>query len=177
MFYLNNHLLLLFYYLTYPPTHYLLPTTHNIHHTTSLFLSIFLIFQNNTFSSSWPNFLLSNSNTVFGWGENKKDGKYRVENISVFHCLAKEEKWGGRKTQEKVFSPEPTIFILPNREENAEEKSAFTTLLHKYLILESSKREKERERALEKRERKNESCAYAGTFLNEGEKENKRWEG
>ena len=92
MFSLNNHLLLLFYYLTYPPTHHLLPTTHNIHHTTSLFLSIFLIFQNNTFSSSWPNFLLSNSNTVFGWGENKKDGKYRVENTSVFHCLAKEEK-------------------------------------------------------------------------------------
>ena len=27
---------------------------------------------------------------------------------------------------------------------------------------------------MEKRERKNENCAYAGTFLNEEEKENKR---
>ena len=143
MFSLNNHLLLLFYYLTYPPTHYLLPTTHNIHHTMSLFLSIFLIFQNNTLSSSWPNLLLSNSNTVFGWSENMEDGKHRVKN-SVFHCLAKEGKWGGWKTREKVFFPGPTIFILPNQEENAGEKSAFTTLLHKYLILESSKRKRDR---------------------------------
>ena len=72
-------------------------------------------------------------NTVFGWGEFREDGKHREENRvenSVFHCLAKEEKWGGRKTQEKVFSPGPIIFILSNREEKAGEKSALTALLH-----------------------------------------------
>ena len=53
---------------------------------------------------------------------------------SVFHCLAKEGKWGGRKTQEKVFSPRSTIFILPNREEKVGEKSALIALLHKYLF-------------------------------------------
>ena len=66
-----------------------------------------------------------NSYTVFGWSENREDGKHREENRvenSVFHCLAKERKWGARKTREKVFSPGPTIFILPNREENLERK-------------------------------------------------------
>ena len=53
---------------------------------------------------------------------------------SVFHCLAKEGKWGGRKTQEKVFSPRSIIFILPNREEKVGEKSALIALLHKYLF-------------------------------------------
>ena len=70
---------------------------------------------------------------MFGWGENRKDGKQREENRvenSVFHCLAKEEKLGGRKTQEKVFSPGTIIFILSNREEKAGEKSALTALLH-----------------------------------------------
>ena len=63
--------------------------------------------------------------TVFGWSENRDDGKHREENRmenSIFHCLTKERKWGGRKTWEKVFSPGPTIFILPNREENLERK-------------------------------------------------------
>ena len=72
--------------------------------------------------------------TMFGWGENREDGKQRKENRvenSIFHCLAKEGKQGGRKTQEKVFSSGPTIFILPNREENVGEKSALTALLHK----------------------------------------------
>ena len=62
---------------------------------------------------------------MFGWGENREEGKHREENRienSVFHCLAKEGKWGGRKTQEKIFSPGPTIFILPNWEENLERK-------------------------------------------------------
>lgn len=61
------------------------------------------------------------THTVFGWSENREGGKHRVEN-SVFHCLANERKSGGRKTREKVFSPGPTIFILPNREENLERK-------------------------------------------------------
>ena len=64
-------------------------------------------------------------NTVFGWSENREDGKHREENRvenSVFHCLVKERKWGGRKIREKVFSPGPTIFILPTREENLERK-------------------------------------------------------
>ena len=73
-------------------------------------------------------------NTVFGWGENREDEKQReenrVENI-VFHCLAKEGKCWGWKTREKFFSPGPTIFILPNQEENRGEKSALTTLLQK----------------------------------------------
>ena len=67
---------------------------------------------------------------VFGWDENREDGKQREENTvenSVFH----EGKWGGGKTREKVFSSRPTIFILLNREEKAGEKSALTTLLHK----------------------------------------------
>ena len=41
---------------------------------------------------SLPTFL---SNTVFGWGEFREDGKHRKENSvknSVFHCLAKEGK-------------------------------------------------------------------------------------
>ena len=46
---------------------------------------------------------------------------------SIFHCLTKERKWGGRKTLEKVFSPGPTIFILPNREENLERKCCEST--------------------------------------------------
>ena len=62
---------------------------------------------------------------VFGWGEFRGDGKHREENRvenSDFHCLAKEGKWGGRKTWEKIFSPGPTKFILPNWEEKAGEK-------------------------------------------------------
>ena len=47
----------------------------------------------------------------------------RMENVGrKIDCLGKERKWGGRKTREKVFSPGPTIFILPNREENLERK-------------------------------------------------------
>ena len=56
-------------------------------------------------------------NTVFGWGEFREDGKHREENRmenSVFHYLAKEGKWEGRKTREKIFSLELTKFILPN---------------------------------------------------------------
>ena len=74
-------------------------------------------------------------------GENRDDGKQREENMvknSVFRCLAKEGKWGGRKTQEKVFSTRPIIFILPNQEEKAGEKSALPALLYKYPVLESS---------------------------------------
>ena len=69
---------------------------------------------------------------VFGWGEFREDGKHREKNKaenSIFHCLAKEGKWGGRKTREKIFSPGPTNFILPNWEENAGEKSALNCLL------------------------------------------------
>ena len=65
------------------------------------------------------------SNTVFGWGEFKGAGKHREENRmenSIFHCLEKEEKWGGRKTRKKIFSPGPTKFILPNWEEKVGEK-------------------------------------------------------
>ena len=41
---------------------------------------------------------------------------------TVFYCLVREGKWGQQKTQEKVFSPGPTFFILPNREEKLERK-------------------------------------------------------
>ena len=67
--------------------------------------------------------------------------------------MAKEGKWGGRKTREKVFSPGPTIFILPNQEEKAGEKSALIALLHKYPVLESSKKKKKEKK---KRKRKKE---------------------
>ena len=62
---------------------------------------------------------------VLGWGENRKDGKQREENRMknvVFHCLVGEGKWGRQKTWERVFSPKPTFFILPNQEENVERK-------------------------------------------------------
>ena len=73
----------------------------------------------------------------------------------------------------RKFSPKPTIFILPNREEKVGEKSARTTLFHKYPVLESSK--KREEIALEKKkERMRVAPASARTFLNEKEKENKR---
>ena len=49
-------------------------------------------------------------NTVFDWVDFREDGKHReekwVEN-SVFHCLAKGEKYRGWKTREKIFSPGP----------------------------------------------------------------------
>ena len=44
-----------------------------------------------------------------------------MENV-VLHCLVREWKWGRQKTWEKVFSPGPTFFILPNREEKLERK-------------------------------------------------------
>ena len=62
---------------------------------------------------------------VFGWGENREDGKQREENRvenTVFHCLVGEGKWGRQKTREKVFSLGPTFFILPNQEEKPERK-------------------------------------------------------
>ena len=91
---------------------------------------------------------------MFGWGENREDGKHRKENRienSVFHCLAKEGKWGGKKIREKIISPEPTIFILPNYEEKAGEKNALTTLLYKYPVLESSKKKKEKKKKKSKK--------------------------
>ena len=91
---------------------------------------------------------------------------------SVFHCLAKEGKWGGRKTREKIFSPGPTKFILPNQEENTQEKSALIALLQKYPVS-KKKKKTERESAREKKERMRAGAAL-GTFLNEEDKENKR---
>ena len=44
---------------------------------------------------------------MFGWGENRENGKQKEENRvenSIFQCLAKEGKWGGRKTRAKVLS-------------------------------------------------------------------------
>ena len=71
---------------------------------------------------------------MFGWVDFREDGKHReekwVEN-SVFHYLAKGEKYWGWKTREKIFSPGPTNLILPNREKNYGEKSALTAKLRK----------------------------------------------
>ena len=62
---------------------------------------------------------------VFGWGENRNDGKQgeenKVKNV-VLHCLVDERKQERQKTGEKVFSLEPTFLILPNPEENVERK-------------------------------------------------------
>ena len=44
-----------------------------------------------------------------------------MKNI-VFYCLVGEGKWEQQKTREKVFSPGPTFFILPNQEEKLERK-------------------------------------------------------
>ena len=56
---------------------------------------------------------------------------------AVFHCLVEERKQERPKIGEKVFLPTPTFFILPNWEENQEEKvmrnACYTntpTLLH-----------------------------------------------
>ena len=106
-------------------------------------------------------------NTMFGWRNNREDGKQREENRmknSVFHCLA---CWGW-KTREKIFSLGPTICILPNREKNCGEKIALTVELHKCplrptlftnitVVLESSKKKKkkkQRARAGEKKKKK-----------------------
>ena len=55
---------------------------------------------------------LNDINTVFGWVDFREDGNHReekwVEN-SVFHYLAKGEKYRGWKTREKIFSPGPQI--------------------------------------------------------------------
>ena len=80
-----------------------------------------------------------------------------------------EEEKSGRK-----FSPGPTILIFPNREENCGEKSGLMAFLHKCHFLPTlihdlmtfsptfffSKKKTQRERALEKKKRENESCTY-----------------
>ena len=71
---------------------------------------------------------------MFGWGENREDGKHREENRvenSVFHCLAKEGKWGGRKTREKILSRAHN-FHPPKSGGKSGEKSVVKALLHKY---------------------------------------------
>ena len=73
---------------------------------------------------------------MFGWGEFRNDGKHREENRvenSVFHCLANERKQRGRKTREKIFSPGPTNFFLPNWEEKPEEKMLSRHFYHNAL--------------------------------------------
>ena len=68
---------------------------------------LYLLYINNGYT-----YQISLLSIMFGWGENMEDGKQREENRvenSVFHCLAKEGKCGGRKTREKVFSPWPTF--------------------------------------------------------------------
>ena len=67
---------------------------------------------NNKASGSQPKVKSHHMYTVFGWVDFREDGKHReekwVEN-SVFHCLAKGEKYRGWKTREKIFSPGPQI--------------------------------------------------------------------
>ena len=65
-------------------------------------------------------------NTVFGLVEFKKGGKCKKENGMenwIFLCLGmgRKQEW---KTLEKIFSPGPTNFFLPNREEKQWEKTA-----------------------------------------------------
>ena len=67
--------------------------------------------------------------TVFGWSENREDGKHRVEN-SIFHCLAKERKWRGRKIREKVLSWAHN-FHPPKSGGKSGEESAVKALLPK----------------------------------------------
>ena len=57
----------------------------------------------------------------------RRSEKYRKENgveKCDFLCLAMGGKQEGWKTQEKNFSPRPTNFFLPNREEKQGEKTA-----------------------------------------------------
>ena len=58
--------------------------------------------------------------TPFGWSENRKDRKGRVENKEendVFPCLVQERKHKGWKILGKKIHPGPQIFILPIWEE------------------------------------------------------------
>ena len=77
---------------------------------------------------------------LFVWGENREDGKYREENKvknSIFYCLAKEGKWGGRKTREKILS-EAHNFHPPKSGEKSKEKNVVKALLHKYPLTTST---------------------------------------
>ena len=77
---------------------------------------------------------------VFGWGEFREDGKHREKNKaknSIFHCLAKEGKWGGRKTREKILS-EAHNFHPPKSGEKSKEKNVVKALLHKYPLTTST---------------------------------------
>ena len=63
--------------------------------------------------------------TPFGWSENRKDRKGRVENKEendVFPCLVQERKHKGWKILGKKIHPGPQIFILLIWEEKWEEK-------------------------------------------------------
>ena len=77
---------------------------------------------------------LNDINTVFGWVDFREDGNHReekwVEN-SVFHCLAKGEKYRGWKTREKIFSPGPQISSSQIGRKTMERKSALTAKLQK----------------------------------------------
>ena len=54
---------------------------------------------------------------IFGWGENKEDGKYREENIvknGIFLYLVEKRKQERQKIARKIFPPSPPFFFPPN---------------------------------------------------------------
>ena len=62
---------------------------------------------------------------MFGWDENREDGKYGEENImenGIFHYLVQERKQEIQKIGRKIIPPSPHFFIFPILEENGEEK-------------------------------------------------------
>ena len=65
---------------------------------------------------------------MFGWGEFKKDGKYR-EDSTVWQ--AEENRKEGKPG--RLFSPGPTNFFLPNREEKPGEKILLQHFYHNAL--------------------------------------------
>ena len=106
----------------------------------------------------WTYGINGKTDTMFGWRDDREDGKQWVENgveNSVFHCLGSKGKQRGWKIREKIFLPDPPIFFLPNREENRGEKAALNVKLHKCplsptlltkttTVLESSKKKKKK---------------------------------
>ena len=76
-----------------------------------------------------------------------------------FALFGNKKKTGGVENREKIFSPRPTNFFLPNREESNERKlpqCSFTVIPHSGIKKKKKKEHRERERWSKKRG-KNES--------------------
>ena len=70
---------------------------------------------------------------MFGWGENREDGKQKEENKvenGIFYCLVEERKQERQKIGRKIFPPGPHFFILPIWEEKVLKDALYTSNLN-----------------------------------------------